>query len=706
MNESSYKHNYEYLSIEEAKAIINGTFVQGSTSIGGELATKSDIDTLLTAANKRMTSIVAGDGSEYVCYFECDSNRVEPISIFIQDITMTVGDKKQLSYTVTPSNSNIDSVKYTITSGSDIAHIDGSYIVADKVGSAVYSIVINNSVTSSANITVSNKPEEFPDDFSHRWITVSPTTSSILYSGGTINVTGSYGLTGTYGTKKTVGTISDIITIGENTSSEIKTGSKIYYYNNNQLETPTAKISWTQQAYVEQYKYEYDIKVGANSNDVSNNTISLIWESSSSGQNVKKPVYVKAVKKKINSSGVIVSQETVPFVFNNKPSGFTITSQQELFYVYPNSVNSSVSNNFAGVVSIYIDSHVEKTCNIQLIQLKSGANLKSGDAVMFTYNWDSGRDLDQATFINLNAKESGAGWAGFGSTVPTAYKNILYFAGDNTGLGKEYTFIDFKSMSKYLDDNGENESSVSGKTILESLTNDGITSVTCDLYNVWFGDKQSENIQLSYQMYNKNSEQASVVINKNLTFTLSGYSEIDSAKTFDALCYANGKRNYVAGPRKTYTQTGKLTYYLNSGVVVFETNKDNVSKWQKGVIYTIVEESMNVNPISINDANGSIELSATLQSLYIPENSKATVRISIVKSDGTDIGYSTNYYLASKDLPAQLQYSVNKSTIKEKFGDGTFGFKTKVSVTSLYDDNKFINYIVSDVYSESISIIL
>lgn len=702
MNESSYKHNYEYLSINEAKAIINGTFVQGSTSIGGELATKSDIDSLLDAAGKHMTSIVAGDGSEYVCYFEWASNRVEPTSVSIQDITMTVGGKKQLSYTVIPSNSNIDSVKYTITSGSDIAHIDGSYVVADKAGSAVYSIIINNSITSSANITVSNKPEEFPDDFSHRWITVSPTTSSIPYTGGSINVTGSYGLTGTYGTKKTIGTIQDTITISENTSNKVKTGSKIYYYNNNSSETPTAKISWTQQAYVETFKYEYDIKVGTSSSDISNNTVSLIWENTSSGQDAKKTIYVKAVQKKINSLGVVVQQESVPFVFNNKPSGFTITSQQNMFYVYPNSANTSVSNNFTGVVSIYIENHVEKSCNIQLVQLRSGANLRSGDAVMFTYNWDSGRDLDQATFVNLNVKDSN-GWAGFGSTIPNAYKNILYFAGDNTGIGKEYAFIDFKAISKYLDENGQNESSVSGKTILQSLTDNGITCVTCDLYNVWYGTKQSENIQLDYQMYKKQSESASVTA-ENLKFVLNGYSEIDSNKTFDALCYANGKRNYAAGARKTYTQTGKLTYYLNSGFVVFETNKDNVSKWQKGVIYTVTEEQMNVNPITIQYINDSLQLSATLQSLYIPDKSTATVKISLTDQKNNDTGYSTNYYLASNNLPTKLQYSVSKDTISKKFGSGTFGFKTKVSVTSLYDDDKFIQYSVNDVYSDSISI--
>lgn len=158
MEESSYKHNYEYLSIEEAKAIINGTFVQGTTNIGGELATKADIDKLLTAADKKLTSIVPSTGvsNEFVCFFECVNNRVDPTSVTISDITMNVGESKQLSYNVTPTNSTIDSVSYEIVSGSDLAHIENSTIYADKEGSAVYKVVINNSITATANVTISD----------------------------------------------------------------------------------------------------------------------------------------------------------------------------------------------------------------------------------------------------------------------------------------------------------------------------------------------------------------------------------------------------------------------------------------------------------------------------------------------------------------------------------------------------------------------
>ena len=79
MEESSYKHNYEYLSIEEAKAIVNGTFVQGTTNIGGELATKSDIGKLLDTANKKLTSIVPSTefGNEFICFFECEDIETE-----------------------------------------------------------------------------------------------------------------------------------------------------------------------------------------------------------------------------------------------------------------------------------------------------------------------------------------------------------------------------------------------------------------------------------------------------------------------------------------------------------------------------------------------------------------------------------------------------------------------------------------------------
>ena len=183
MEESIYKHNYEYLSIEEAKAIVNGTFVQGTTNIGGELATKSDIGKLLDTVNKKLTSIVPSTefDNEFICFFECE----------------------------------------------DI--------------------------------------ETFPDDLEHRWIEVSPIQFTFPADGGSVKITGSYGLTGTLGTRKKVGDIADTITADANATPSTKSGSKTYYYNNDQSQRPTAEVSWTQPNKEEEfpeewtYVFEYNI---------------------------------------------------------------------------------------------------------------------------------------------------------------------------------------------------------------------------------------------------------------------------------------------------------------------------------------------------------------------------------------------------------------------------------------------------------------
>ncbi len=175
MEESIYKHNYEYLSIEEAKAIVNGTFVQGTTNIGGELATKGDIGKLLDTVNKKLTSIVPSTefDNEFICFFECE----------------------------------------------DI--------------------------------------ETFPDDLKHRWIEVSPIQFTFPADGGSVKITGSYGLTGTLGTRKKVGDIADTITADANATPSTKSGSKTYYYNNDQSQTPTAKVSWTQPGRAEEFPKEW-----------------------------------------------------------------------------------------------------------------------------------------------------------------------------------------------------------------------------------------------------------------------------------------------------------------------------------------------------------------------------------------------------------------------------------------------------------------
>lgn len=158
MEESSYKHNYEYLSIEEAKSIISGTFVQGTTNIGGELATKADIDKLLTAADKKLTSIVPSTevSNEFVCFFECVDNRVDPTGVHVTNVIIQVGQNQKIKYELTPSNATVDTCTYEVTSGSEYVHITDGIVYADAVGEATCKITINGTIESTFQIEVIN----------------------------------------------------------------------------------------------------------------------------------------------------------------------------------------------------------------------------------------------------------------------------------------------------------------------------------------------------------------------------------------------------------------------------------------------------------------------------------------------------------------------------------------------------------------------
>ena len=140
MEESSYKHNYEYLSIEEAKSIISGTFVQGTTSIGGELATKSDIDKLITAADKRLTSMVPSTvaNNEFVCFFECINNEDFP------------DDLQHRWIEVSPA-------RFMFPANGGSVSITGSYGLTGTLGTRKKVGDITDTITVDANSTSSSK---------------------------------------------------------------------------------------------------------------------------------------------------------------------------------------------------------------------------------------------------------------------------------------------------------------------------------------------------------------------------------------------------------------------------------------------------------------------------------------------------------------------------------------------------------------------
>ena len=714
---SVYVHNNEKLTNGEADKINDGSFIEDTTSINGECITAQEVNQKLSQENKHVNYMIGGDDTnELVCYYTWSADTIDPTGVHIPDLAMIVEDRRLLSYEITPSNADVSSAEFSITSGSDIAHIDGSYVVADAEGSATYKVVINGSIEATATITVSNKPEEFPDDAEHRWIEVSPTESTISASGGVITVTGSYGLTGTYGTRKKIGDISDTITIEANTETTTKSGRKTYYYNNNQFDTPTADITWTQEAYVEQYTYTYDIKVGLDSSNITNDSVTVVFGSDEYGQDNKKPIYVKAVKNKVTSSGIVESTEDVNFSIRQYNSDkFVIQHGDKVLNVYATQENTSVSDRNVTSFQIYIDESGENYCYVTLVQEKKGIQVISGDAIMFTYNWTTGKDLDQATYVITNSDSDGHyNYSGYFGRIDGAQSKFLYFAGDNTGRGNEYAFVDFKSIAKWLEENGGQQSNIPGKTILEANTgSDGLVSIQCNLYTVWYNTKESEDITLSYTVYDKTSDNASVrADNNNKTFILTGYTQHGDSNDSPALCYAHGTRLHNINPDTCYTLSAKFVYYFNSGVFTFQTNDGNVEKWQKGYEYTKYPTTLNptVTLSSFDVANGIVSAEASIQNLNLPENatlSQGSVEIDLkyYRDDDTVFISNTNNRIAideTTSFPVNLITNVNTSTIQNDIGSGTFDIFPYVTINMLYDDVNHVEYTFNNVsFSEN-----
>lgn len=714
---SVYAHNNEKLTNGEADKINDGSFIEDTTSINGECITAQEVNQKLSQENKHVNYMIGGDDiNELVCYYTWSADTVDPTGVHIPDIEMIVEDRRLLSYEITPSNADVSSAQFSITNGSDIAHIDGSYVVADAEGSATYKVVINGSIEAIATITVSNKPEEFPDDAEHRWIEVSPTESTISASGGVITVTGSYGLTGTYGTRKKIGDISDTITIEANTETTTKSGRKTYYYNNNQFDTPTADITWTQEAYVEQYTYTYDIKVGLDSSNITNDSVTVVFGSDEYGQDNKKPIYVKAVKNKVTSSGIVESTEDVNFSIRQYNSDkFSIQHGDKVLNAYATQENTSVSDRNVTSFQIYIDESGENYCYVTLVQEKKGIQVISGDAIMFTYNWTTGKDLDQATYVITNSdSDDHYNYSGYFGRIDGAQSKFLYFAGDNTGRGNEYAFVDFKSIAKWLEENGGEQSNIPGKTILEANTgSDGLVSIQCNLYTVWYNTKESEDITLSYTVYDKTSDNASVKAdNNNKTFILTGYTQHGDSNNSPALCYAHGTRLHEINPDTCYTLSAKFVYYFNSGVFTFQTNDGNVEKWQKGYEYTKYPTTINptVTLSSFDVANNIVSAEASIQNLNLPENATlsemyAEIDLKYYKGTDTDFISNTNNRISideTTSFPVNLITSVNTSTIQNDTGSGTFDIFPYVTINMLYDDVNHVEYKFNNVsFSEN-----
>ena len=544
--------------------------------------------------------------------------------------------------------------------------------------------------------------EEFPDDLEHRWIEITPTDAgNFSETGGTISVTGSYGLTGSLGTRKVIGYINDTITVGRNTTTSTKSGSKTYYYNNNPGTAPSATVTWTQDAHIENFTYEYHIYIGSNSNTIQQESMQLVWQSDWFGQSSKKSVFVNAYKSKINEQNQVVSTEPVEYGIKDSAltNQFTITENNTgLIYCYPSKQNLSYFDSNFGSFIVYIKGFEDIACKVNLIQQRNGIQIIPGDAVMFTYNWDNGTDLDQATFVNLNLKnDNNKNYAGYYGNIIREYENILYFAGDNTDKGNEYAFIDFKNISKYLNEHRDDQSSIDGKTILQSLTDEnGVISIQCDLYTNWYNSyKKTENITLSYSIYNKDSEDATVTKTDNKQFILTGYTKIKDDSD-QALCHACGPQNviYNLSVKNGYTLSAKFTYYLNSGVFAFETNKNDVSKWNKGADLKPAKCTPSYSNAQFTNDGNNINFSISIDSLNQPDyfDNGVIDILPYIQQKGVDSNFVLigNNAISINQLPYKIESSISLSDVIKKIN---FGESNTIEIIpGLSFDTKVINY--------------
>nr|UVX41973.1 MAG: hypothetical protein [Bacteriophage sp.] len=111
--------------------------------------------------------------------------------------------------------------------------------------------------------------------------------------------------------------------------------------------------------------------------------------------------------------------------------------------------------------------------------------------------WNKGTDLDSATYLKLHSTFSQDQYfAGYNGTIPPEAEGMYGFAGDVTGTsGTECSYVNFKKASKFLDDHGSDISNDYVHTVLERLTDEnGITSLSIDIYTNWYNDKESEDI--------------------------------------------------------------------------------------------------------------------------------------------------------------------------------------------------------------------
>lgn len=700
-----YTHNNEKITHQEADMINNGTFIEGETSVPGEYITAQEVVQKLAAQHKHVNYMIGGDElNELVCYYTWSADTIDPTGVHIPDLDMTVEDRKLLAYEITPENADVTSAVFSIVSGSSVAHIEGSYVVADKQGTATYKVVVNGSIEDTATINVSNKPEEFPDDVQHRWIEVSPTQFAFPADGGSVDITGSYGLTGTFGTRKKVGDITDTITVDANVTASSKSGSKTYYYNNNQSQTPTVEVSWTQPK-VDTTQLIVP-KFSTDGNTWATTPMVLSWEAENT--NALTYYYRVEVITKNASTGEIISTTNFDKVgytiVNQNGDHFNASINGNKVTVRPIGANTSYTDTIKTILSITPlgkENNHEFFGQSTFVHQYKGVKVENADMVVFTFGWNTGKDLDNATYVNDHVVGNENKYAGYeGGAVDSnvgGENTYLMFAGDNTGTGKEYTCVDFNALVKYIENHADDPSTINGKKLKESfIDSDGNFVITIDIYNNWFNIKDTEAIELDYSTYNYTQKSITPTINStdDLTFAITG-ATIVKTSLGNATCYAN----YIEATknvRRLYTKTAEFVYYLNSGQFYIKTNKDNASLWNKGFSYK--EEVKNYDPEYSNSTsfeNGNINYSIQIDYINLPKNKTVTLQNYLY----VNLRGQSDYHL---DFPIQFpKKEIQNSTIFPKtYSDNisTSDLISKVLMQIQYHEN-----LKSDTYITQVS---
>lgn len=324
-----------------------------------------------------------------------------------------------------------------------------------------------------------------------------------------------------------------------------------------------------------QTRVEYSIQVSYD-NESWSDTAQAIFSAQAKNDYDAKRIYVKALKHTYLITGEKLRDDAVGCRILVDPEKFEYVSNTDGYSFWPKAENTN--NQFVVENIKVINSEDEtKECKINLIQARAGLELVYGDVIDFTYSWNVGIDLDQATTVSCFINGVQGEYVGYGTNTRVSLPNgtnVLGFAGDNTGTGQEHALVDFDSIAKYINENRDEISSIPGgnKTIEQALTDEnGLLTCKVYLYTVWFREKGYD-IGMSYTAYKKTDKDSfNWSDGDNCTFNIIGVTESGN-NTLPAYCSILGQGNYHDPPEKM-TLSATFTYYFNSGMFSIETNK-------------------------------------------------------------------------------------------------------------------------------------